>query len=454
MPNNACFAFLATLACIAICITCPDAVVESEASVNSASPADSRPVRVEVLLDCQALESEVPALFIGGKALVPVGALFGAMGLDVSWDSSSQTITAANEDTTAVISPGTNTALINGKTFEMDSEPIIVQGHILVPESFFILESFGYNYDSAMVWRDSDLVYEIYFGEDLTKAVDLVLSQIISPGMSPLHKEAAIHDYLVEHTAYNLFGKQQKSAYGVLVNGTGVCTGYAEAAKILLNRAGIECLIVTGTGDDGRMQGFHAWNMVRIDNQWYHLDVTWDDPDQGDLIKYDYFNMSDEEMARNHAWNPEDYPACDHPFPPGEALRNDHRLDGGYIYYSINYIQTNDGILYRRNLGSGNDREIIMRFPGSIDSNGFDIEDGLVYLSYRSRYENGLSLRNFYRFQIDGTKCECIASLWTDTKLENLSVKGEWISYWLGTEQYQMKTDGSDNHKVSAGEPG
>ncbi|MGN0805791.1 MAG: transglutaminase domain-containing protein, partial [Candidatus Coproplasma sp.] len=72
---------------------------------------------------------------------------------------------------------------------------------------------------------------------------------------------------------------------GVFAKGEAVCEGYAKAFSLLLNVSGVENVYVTGTS---KGEG-HAWNMVKIDGEWYWYDLTWDDqPHLGDGIIYDY----------------------------------------------------------------------------------------------------------------------------------------------------------------------
>lgn len=83
----------------------------------------------------------------------------------------------------------------------------------------------------------------------------------------------AIHDYVVKHVSYDTSYKAY-TAYEALVNRSAVCQGYALLTYQLLKEAGIENHFVTGTGDGQP----HAWNLVKIENKWYHLDTTFDDP--------------------------------------------------------------------------------------------------------------------------------------------------------------------------------
>lgn len=75
-----------------------------------------------------------------------------------------------------------------------------------------------------------------------------------------------------------------------------------QAVKVLLNAIDVKCIVVTGTaGKNGNMRP-HAWNLVNIDEVSYQLDVTWDmGKSTGDKISYEYFNLSDECIVKNHS---------------------------------------------------------------------------------------------------------------------------------------------------------
>lgn len=155
--------------------------------------------------------------------------------------------------------------------------------------------------------------------ETISKAHDII-SQIVKPGMTDYEKELAIHDYIVTHTQYdydnflnNTVPEESYTAYGVLVKGTGVCQGYAAAMHMLLNMAGINTIIVTGTAKDGSSTQNHAWNIVEVGGRYYHVDATWDDPitqDGQGILSHQYFNLNDNEMSKDHYWDRSVYPQC------------------------------------------------------------------------------------------------------------------------------------------------
>ncbi len=125
-------------------------------------------------------------------------------------------------------------------------------------------------------------------------------------------KVRAVFDRVVRRTDYQADQRDQ-SLYQVLVNGEGVCAGYARTVQYLLNRLGIFCTYITGTARGGS----HAWNLVRLDGEYYYLDATWGDPVflggafPADFVDYRYFCVTTAELAATHepdTWL--ELPAC------------------------------------------------------------------------------------------------------------------------------------------------
>ena len=116
--------------------------------------------------------------------------------------------------------------------------------------------------------------------------VKALVPTLISSDMSDVAKEKAIHDWLIKHIAYD-YTLKQRTAYTALTTGKTVCTGYTMLMNKMLTQAGIKSYIITGnlseTGSSipNTEKENHVWNLVQIDNQWYHLDVTndWNNPD-------------------------------------------------------------------------------------------------------------------------------------------------------------------------------
>ena len=138
----------------------------------------------------------------------------------------------------------------------------------------------------------------------LNSATEKAMSSI-NDSMSDIDKMIALHDHIVLNAEYDLETYETHnndhptsfSAYGVLVKGIGVCQSYTLAYSLLLKLADIEVSTVSSTALS------HIWNLVKIDGEWYHVDVTWDDPtfDKKGLVSYRYFLASDEEFGARSA---------------------------------------------------------------------------------------------------------------------------------------------------------
>ena len=178
------------------------------------------------------------------------------------------------------------------------------------PEAFWITKAYSLEYN----FKEGDyiILYSSYSYDEAMKrlralenAVGVYLSDM-PVGLKDYEKEKYIHDRLVTECDYDVSvaEKQQvnseaSGAYGALVNHRAVCGGYVCAMKLLMDRVGIASIPVRGTSEEIG----HVWLMVNIDNSWYHLDPTWDDPvatEPSLSIHYDYFNLTDEMICEDH----------------------------------------------------------------------------------------------------------------------------------------------------------
>jgi len=157
--------------------------------------------------------------------------------------------------------------------------------------------------------------------EAVREKVKEIISAQIKPGMTDYNKEKALHDYIINHSQYdyenltnNTIPNDSYTPYGVLILGRGVCQGYAEAFALLSKEAGLECQVITGEAYGFNQWGSHAWNMIKIGDKYYHIDVTFDDPvveGGNEVLSYDYYNLTDTEMAKDHTWERSAYPATE-----------------------------------------------------------------------------------------------------------------------------------------------
>lgn len=143
--------------------------------------------------------------------------------------------------------------------------------------------------------------------------IEQTLVKLIQPQMTNLEKILIVHDYIARTYDYELHTEGSPYAvYTFMKEKRGVCMAYALLFEKMMEHLDIPCYYVIGKAD-GEGNSGHAWNMVQLDGQWYHLDVTWDDIGSKSTawqIRYRYFLLTDEQMKKDHQWNLADYPPC------------------------------------------------------------------------------------------------------------------------------------------------
>ncbi|MCR4588672.1 MAG: hypothetical protein K5682_09725 [Lachnospiraceae bacterium] len=123
-----------------------------------------------------------------------------------------------------------------------------------------------------------------------------------------------IYEYIIENTDYVIGARDNQNLLSVLLWGESVCTGYAKAYQYLSNNLGVKTTMVTGVAGGNS----HAWNLVRVEGEYYHVDPTWGDPAftgkesaAEPMVGYGYLLITDEEICRNHSIdNVMELPAC------------------------------------------------------------------------------------------------------------------------------------------------
>lgn len=134
------------------------------------------------------------------------------------------------------------------------------------------------------------------------KEIENVIGQKLAAKMKVIEREKVVFKYIIDRMRYIDESKATEmvhSAYGAIVDGKAVCGGYAKSFMYLCNSVGIPTSIVLGQADTG----YHAWNMVQLDNAYYHVDTTWADQEYHIGMFYDYFNEQDSYMTKTHEWN-------------------------------------------------------------------------------------------------------------------------------------------------------
>jgi hypothetical protein len=137
--------------------------------------------------------------------------------------------------------------------------------------------------------------------------VNEIYSSIIKDNMSTRDKILAIHDHIINTTDYDNeraeiitknisnypYTYESHKAFGTLLQGMAICSGYSDAMAVFLNKMGIPNYKVASKD--------HVWNLVYLDNNWYHLDLTWDDPivDTNEpILVHNYFLITTKELEK------------------------------------------------------------------------------------------------------------------------------------------------------------
>ena len=135
----------------------------------------------------------------------------------------------------------------------------------------------------------------------INSAIDKYIKENINSSMSEREKIKVFHDYIINNTKYdnnyhidtnkNDYPASPYNAYGVLFENKAICGGYSDVMAIYLDKIGIKNYRIASN--------VHMWNYVYIDNNWYHLDLTWDDPVTNtgeDILIYDFFLINNEQL--------------------------------------------------------------------------------------------------------------------------------------------------------------
>ena len=174
--------------------------------------------------------------------------------------------------------------------------------------------------------------------KQIAKQADLWLSGL-SENADEYERVKYVYETIIRNTEYDRQAPDNQNIYSVFLRKRSVCQGYAKAAQYLLNRLGIESMLVTGTVTGGES---HAWNLVKRDGDDYYLDVTWGDASfrrkEADLAKaendffyqksvsYEYLGLTSEEFGKTH------FPESVVPLPECTAVADNYYVrEGAYF---------------------------------------------------------------------------------------------------------------------------
>ena len=141
--------------------------------------------------------------------------------------------------------------------------------------------------------------------DEVENAIQEFKDAYITDDMSDFEKEIVIIQWLVENCEYEKGdGWENATAYSCIVNGKAQCSGYADAFLQTAKACGLNARYIYNSS--------HAWNLIELDGDWYHVDVTFEDPigsnDYGfDKLRNKYINLEDSQIKginSHHTWNP------------------------------------------------------------------------------------------------------------------------------------------------------
>ena len=191
---------------------------------------------------------------------------------------------------TCVLSDHPEYFWLNGATKIVSHEPVI-----------------GDDYSTVRPARYCDKEEQKERSAQIDAAVQAYLSQIPEDA-DDYERIRRTYEYIIETTDYDVNASDNQSIYSVFARRRSVCAGYAKAFQYLMKVQGIDCIYVTGriteTGES------HGWNIVKCNDHWYQVDVTWGDPvynvASDELpaslrsLNYDYLCCTDDLILKTH----------------------------------------------------------------------------------------------------------------------------------------------------------
>ncbi|MGE7688307.1 transglutaminase domain-containing protein [Lysinibacillus sp. NPDC097214] len=199
-----------------------------------------------------------------------------------------------------------------GNTTEIKDElSELIKHAIQDPYIYANISSFKWKYEGYANNIVIRFEFTYHISQQEEAFVEQTLTNIIAPmhGLSELQKIQAAHDFIVLSAEYSKETEGSPySPYTLLTEKKGVCQAYALVLYRMLEMQGFEVQYVPGKVGEQ----LHAWVLVKLDNAWYHIDVTWDDPlpDLKGEVRYNYFLVSDRQLVQDHSWDYSSFPAA------------------------------------------------------------------------------------------------------------------------------------------------
>lgn len=226
-------------------------------------------------------------------------------------------------------------------------------------------------------------------------------------GMSDFDKVLTIHDDLLEQVEYDI---TKFTATDMLLKDKGRCDSYSRVMQLMLQMAGVPTMRIVGLGKNQA----HAWNMVKVDGQWFHVDATWDDPKmrKGEsILRHNYFLLTDTEISKDHKWEKGVYPVSSsekaYYFKKIKAYFSEYEQfwkevkkafndgDAGYEGYLTCYKNDKTFEKEIETFAKANPGVTICNWYGPDD------KEGAVYLSFRGKKSRGKAKKSKHEYPVE-----------------------------------------------------
>ena len=165
------------------------------------------------------------------------------------------------------------------------------------PELFWLDNGFSCKYNKDKTVKQITLKYNNLINnyENNKQKFDDVVNNILENASNitdDYEKEKYVYNAIIKVVRYDIDANYSQTIYSALVNNLTVCAGYSKAFQYLMNRLGIPTYYVVGVAEDEN----HAWNIVKLSDGYYNVDLTWNNG----YGSFYYFNMTDKEFNKSH----------------------------------------------------------------------------------------------------------------------------------------------------------
>lgn len=284
------------------------------------------------------------------------------------------------------------------------------------PYCYRLLKRYQYSFTRHVRYYiiELDITYETTDEEEayVETQLEAIAQTMLKKNQRDIDLVKAVHDYVITNFSYNL--KTNRSPYVVhtlFIERQGVCQAMALFAFKLLKKLGIPCFYVTGYGQNDR----HGWNLVQLDGAWYHLDITWDNPNFNEhffenyRISYNYFLLTDAQIQKDHTFDTLYYPPA-----ASERYTVFHQVsDSVQIGDTLYFPNTaHDELLYKMDLQTLSVTPLLnirVQFLSHYGANLYFSNYSDVGHLYRYNLHDG-SLRKLYYYEVTNTlvKNQCL----------------------------------------------